>query len=387
MKLSMKTILLVGLLTFCLTAGGALAQTNSNITSVTSPTNVNLNSVAIIYNSTTNPSGDLSELNAWAVGDGGTIATWNGNSWTTVNSPTTENLHSVVFINATEGWAVGGSSNTGVILHYNGTWGIWNQISMSGNPSDMDTLTAPLYGVTVDSTGTVGWAVGANGLVLGWNGQSWYGFTSVTPNTLHGVGMVHGSADAWAVGEGGTIVHWDGTQWTNVNSPTIRPLYGIEMINATSGWAVGGTDTNGVILMMSGTTWNVQNNIDYGGATNQTTGSPTDTINATLYSVSMNTPDSAWAVGSNGNVLYWTGTEWAGQTNVQNGVTLRGVSMVHGVSDSTQAWAVGDQGTILAWTGTAWVPEFPLLIVVPVLIGVGLVFGILKKAKLRMLLK
>ncbi|MCW3996094.1 MAG: hypothetical protein NWE98_08115 [Candidatus Bathyarchaeota archaeon] len=379
MKFSIKTILLLTLLGFAFIFTAALARAqNSNLTGVTSPTTVNLNGVAIVNNLTTTPSGDLTKLDAWAVGDGGTIIHWNGNAWTTVNSPTTMNLYSTVFTNATDGWAVGGNGNNGIILRYNGTWTIWNHISFGNNASATDTVNATLYSVTVDSTDTVGWAVGANGLALGWNGEAWFGFQNIAPNNLRSVSMAHNSANAWAVGDGGTIVMWDGTKWSAMTSPTFAPLYAIEMINATSGWAGGGTDTNGIILTLNGTTWTVQNRINYGGATNTTAGGPTDIINATIYSISMNTPTSAWAVGSKGNVLYWDGNEWAGQANVESGANLRSVSMVHGVETSTQAWAVGQSGKILAWTGTNWVPELPM-IAVPLLLVVGVVAALLSK--------
>ncbi len=377
MRLSLKTILLSLLMIISLTLTGTYAQT-SNITSVTSPTIINLNAVAVVNNLTANPAGDLNSLNAWAVGDAGVIVYWNGNSWATVSSPTTANLYSVVFNNDTNGWAVGGNQNNGVILHYNGTWSLWTRISFDNDATATDTINSTLYDVTVDSTGMVGWAVGAHGLALGWNGQAWFGFRNIVPNTLRSVGMVHDSANAWAVGDGGTIVHWDGNSWETMTSPTFMPLYAIEMNDATSGWAGGGTENTGVMLMLNGSTWSVQNRINFGGATNTTAGGPTDSLNATIYSISMNNASSAWAVGAKGTVLFWTGSEWAGQTNVASGVNLKGVSMVHGSASSTQAWAVGNGGRILAWTGTQWVPELPI-IAIPLLMIVGLVAAFLSK--------
>ena len=144
----------------------ALAQT-SNINSVTSPTTVNLNAVAVVNNLTvTNTNNDLTKLDAWAVGESGTIVHWNGNTWATVSSPITDNLYSVVFTNATNGWAVGGSSSKGVILYYNGTWNVWTRISFSGYTDKFDTINTTLYSVTVSSDGMVGWIVGAEGITL-----------------------------------------------------------------------------------------------------------------------------------------------------------------------------------------------------------------------------
>ncbi len=109
MKFSLKIALTLCILSLCLSLSAASAQT-ANINSVTSPTSTNLNAVCIV-NNVTSSGNDITMLNAWAVGDGGTIVHWSGSSWTTVVSPTTLNLYSVVFTNPTDGWAVGGSSS------------------------------------------------------------------------------------------------------------------------------------------------------------------------------------------------------------------------------------------------------------------------------------
>ena len=369
------------MISLCSTFSFAFAQTSS-ITSVASPTTVNLNS-GYLVNNLTNTNNDLTALDAWAVGDSGTIIHWNGKNWTTVNSPTSVNLYSVFFVNASSGWAVGGSSNNGVILNYNGSWSVWKKISFSGNASGTDTINATLYSVTTDSTGMVGWAVGAGGIALGWNGAAWFGMTNVSSNTLRSVGMIHNSNDAWAVGDSGTILHWNGNAWVNLTSPTTTNLYAIEMVNATNAWAGGGSSDSGVLINLNGTTWSVWNKINFGGQVNNTAGYVTDRINATIYSISIDTASSAWAVGGKGTVLYWTGTEWDGLTNVGSGGALRGVSMVHGTSNgSTQAWAVGDTGEIIAWTGTQWVPEIPIIMAVPLLLSIGLVIALLRKSRL-----
>ncbi len=382
MKFSLKFALVLCLISLFSTFSFALAQISS-ITSVVSPTTVNLNSVYLV-NNVTNTNNDLTALDAWVVGDSGTILHWNGNSWSSVNSPTAVNLYSVFFVNASSGWAVGGSSNNGVILHYNGSWSVWNKISFSGNASGTDTINAPLYSVTMNDTGMAGLAVGAGGIALGWNGAAWFGMTNVSSNTLRSVGMIHNSNDAWAVGDKGTILHWNGTAWVNMTSPTTANLYTIQMINDTNAWAGGGNSSSGVLINLNGAVWNVWNKINFGGQVNNTAGYVTDLINATIYSISLGNATSAWAVGGKGTVLYWTGTEWAGQTNVSSGVNLKGVSMVHGTSNgSTQAWGVGDTGRILAWTGTQWVPEIPIIMVAPLLLSTGLVIALfLRKSRI-----
>lgn len=374
MKFSTKLALALCILSLCTSLPAvALAQT-SNINSVTSPTSIKLNAVCIVNNAT-EVANDLQMLNAWAVGDGGTIAMWSGSSWTTVTSPTSMNLYSVVFNNATSGWAVGGSSSQGVILHYNGTWGEWKIVSYSGKAGATDPINGTLYGVTVSSDGKTGWAVGANGIALGWDGNTWYGFTDASTNTLRAVGMIHGSMDAWAVGDSGTIVHWDGAKWNTLTSNTVQPLYTIAIQNASFAMAAGGSGNTGVVLSMNGSGWSTFTNFRFGGGS----GSTTSSLNATVNSITLASATSGWACGSGGLTMYWTGSEWDCNSNPTMG-NLNGISMIHG-GNAIQAWAVGDNGAIIAFNGSNWVPELPV-IAVPVILAVGLVAALFAKTKL-----
>ncbi len=379
MKLCLKFSLILLTALLCTTAITGVTAQDSTITSVSSPTSQNLNSVYVV-NNLTETNNDLTTLDAWAVGDAGTIAHWNGDSWVTVDSPTTENLYGVAFYNSSYGWAVGGASDRGVILNYdNGNWVEWDYVSFGSDPLATDMVNSTLYSVTIGNDLMSGWIVGADGIALSWSGDDciWWGMPTGLPTTLRSVAMVHGSEDAWAVGDHGIIMHWTGGVWSNMTSPTDLNLYGIVMVNgASSAWAVGGDDDNGTILRLDGTTWMVWTRINLTG--DNTNGN--DIINATLNSVTMDTPQSAWAVGNMGYTLYWTGIEWAGQIDVADGADLKSVSMVHGQSTgSTQAWGVGDNGNILAWTGTQWVPEIPLIMVMPLLIGVALAIAFRKK--------
>lgn len=331
-----------------------------------SPTTSNLNSVAIVSNST-GPT--LLNSYAWAVGDGGTIIMWNGTRWATMTSPTTMNLYSMVMLSNSAGLAVGGNSNSGVILRYNGTWSVMNTSSP---------INQTLYGVTADPSGSPAFAVGANGTIMMWNGNQWTQQTSPTTNTLRSVSMVHGSNNAWAVGDNGTIVMYNGNSWSTMTSPTTAQLNAVLMVNTTSGWAVGGKQNTGVIINMNGTSWSNFTRINFGVSSNNATA----ILNATLNSLTIDTPNSAWAAGASGMVLYWTGTEWVGQLNVLSVGNIRSIAMIHGATSGTsQAWGVGDGGKIIAWTGTSWIPEIPI-IALPALLAAIALAAFIGKAKL-----
>ena len=176
---------------------------------------------------------------------------------------------------------------------------------------------------------------------------------------------------------------WNGNSWQMMTSPTSTDLLAIQLANSTNGWAGGGKGDNGVLLNLNGTNWTIWNRINLGGSVNSTNGYVTDSLNKPVNSITMDTGVSAWAVGGNGTVLYWTGTEWDGQSGMAGGTNLRSVSMVHGTSTgSTQAWAVGDNGKIIAWTGAQWVPEVPIIMIVPLLLSIGLIV-LFSKARLR----
>ncbi len=371
MKFSLKLALTLSILSLCLSLSAASAQ-NANINSVSSPTSINLNSVCIVNNVTASGN-DLTKLNAWAVGDGGTIVMWDGSSWKTVNSPTTMNLYSVTFNNATNGWAVGGSSNKGIILHYNGTWSEYKNISFSGFTNTLDTVNDTLYSVTIDTAGTNGWIVGAGGVTLNFAGGTWFGMIGASANAIRSVAMIHGSAEAWAVGDAGTIMHWTGTAWQTMSSPTNMPLYAIQMISSTSGWAAGGSENSGTVLQLSGSTWQPVTSFVFG-----TNGTAVSSVNSTIYSITIGNSTSAWASGSNGLVMYWTGTNWECNANIASG-NLKGISMIH--DTLLQAWVVGDSGTIMAFNGTSWVPELPVFIV-PLILAMGLLVVVFGKSKL-----
>ena len=371
MRLSLKVALVLCLFTLGLSFSGSLAQT-ADISSVTSPTSVNLNSVCIV-NNVTSVGNDLTMLNAWAVGDSGAIAQWDGNSWSTVPSPTTDNLYSVVFNNATNGWAVGGSAGKGILLHYDGTWSEWPKISFSGFTNTTDMVNSTLYSVTISVDGMTGWIVGADGISLNWDGDYWFGLPSASASTLRDVGMIPGSSDAWAVGDDGTIVHWTGTEWETMMSPTMEPLYSIEMIDANTGWAGGGSNNDGVVLQLENSQWSVVDRFVF-----EANGVPQTSVNSTIYGITAGSSTSAWACGSNGLVMYWTGTDWECNANIFSG-NLRGISMIH--DTLLQAWTVGDGGVIMAFNGTDWVPEFPI-IVIPIILCIGLLVAVFGKLRI-----
>ncbi|MCK4407477.1 MAG: T9SS type A sorting domain-containing protein, partial [Bacteroidales bacterium] len=118
--------------------------------------------------------------------------------------------------------------------------------------------------------------------------------------------------------------------WNLMNSNTLRQLNDVCFINLSNGWAVG---KNGTILYFNGTEWS-----------EQTSGTTKD-----LCSVNFIDATNGWAVGKNGTILYFNGTEWSEQTSGTN-ENLNGIHFL----DAANGWAVGDSAKILFYNGTEW---------------------------------
>ena len=102
---------------------------------------------------------------------------------------------------ASDLWGVG---PVGMIRHFDGS-------SWSSVPSGTTDNFLGVWGAAANDV----WAVGAKGLVEHWNGSAWtpYGSFRLTTKNLY---VVRGRAanDAWIGAETGDLYHWDGTFWT-----------------------------------------------------------------------------------------------------------------------------------------------------------------------------
>ena len=166
----------------------------------------------------------------YAVGHGGTILHYNGTSWSSQTSGTTNNLYGVWGTsNGNHVFAVGAS---GTILYSTGS-GSWTALA-SGT-------TNTLYGIWGNDEEDV-FAVGHNGTILNYNGTSWSSMTSNTTNTLYSV-EGSGTSDVFAVGASGTILHYNDISWSSQTSGTTNTLYGVWDYNSSNIFAVGASGT------------------------------------------------------------------------------------------------------------------------------------------------
>ncbi len=205
-----------------------------------------------------------------------------GVSWTQIDTGTGANLLCNFFFNNLYGWVAGGNSQ---IRHTSDTGDTWGSQASSGF---MDSIKDTEFIST-----TVGFMVGldsgAGKIHRSVNGGIHWNEMTIPINTAALYGLCFIGSDAWACGNNGEILKSENTgiNWAKIaQTYTTDPLNDVDMATSLVGWTVG---TNGVILYTTngGTTWVQQESF---------------TTN-TLKAIIALSPEHAWAVGDNGDIL------------------------------------------------------------------------------------
>lgn len=284
--------------------------------------------------------------NGYAAGNAGTVlkTTDGGGTWTAVSITTTDPIRSISFIDVNTGWAAAGdpnnSSSSGAIwMTVNGGTS-WTQQSPSTTESRL--------GISMVSA-TNGWACGSRNGPLNidatvnggttWTNQSdanifgWtYDIDAQSTTTAYTVG------GAFFPSVTGLIISTtnSGSTWSLANTGTIPFLYGIDMFSTTNGFAVG--DQGAIMSTVDGIAWNAQ--------TSNTTN--------ILRGVSFISSTTGWVTGENGTILGTAngGTNWNAEVS-GTAVHLNNVFAF----DTDNIWAVGDSGTILKRTTVSGIEQ------------------------------
>jgi hypothetical protein len=182
--------------------------------------------------------------------------------------------------------------------------------------------------------------------------------------------------NAWAVGsapDGGGFAqtlaeHFNGIAWVQVassnpgGSASDNVLTGVAVKSPSDGWAVGeysnGTADQTLIEQLTGGAWEQVPSANPGGSSHDNT----------LSGVAIESPTSAWAVGSYNTgtrtrslIERWSGGAWSQVPSPSPSGTENELSGVTATS-ATDAWAVGRyvdgdgfaQTLILHWNGATW---------------------------------
>lgn len=235
--------------------------------------------------------------------------------WNAVNSGQSGIFYGVAVVDDTHAWVVGAN---GVILYFNGT----SWVEQESN------LSTDLYSVHfIDANN--GWAVGKGGKIVYFNGTSWSEQTSGTSNDLNGVQMLDAS-NGWAVGKSGVILYYNGSSWATQYTAT-KDMTKLSVLDASHVWAVGKA---GMAVFYNGSSWSVQ-----------TTGTTKD-----INDVGFSSADHGWAVGKAGLLLEFNSGTWS---ILSHNLTTKDMFGVFFTSP-TNAWAVGKTGTVLQYDGIEW---------------------------------
>ena len=294
----------------------------------------------------------------------------------TARSGPSSGLTAVSLLSATDGWAVGGTSQNGLTERYNGSsFAIVPSADLLAHHGTISN-TAGLTGVAaisrtnaiaVGSALTVGPGTVESAVAERWNGSSWTRTTVPNPGSNNALNAVAATSatDAWAVGTskpGVTTlpfaVHWNGSAWTQAATPApgtqANAFNGVAGTSAHDVWAVGYAQDlpssnpvkHSLIEHWNGSTWSRVPSPDFATG-NQTT---------ELTAVAAVSPTNAWAVG-NGTasttgavLLHWDGLMWkklAVPADQVGGVTANGC-------DVWLAGSIAGNPVILRLHGSTW---------------------------------
>ena len=282
------------------------------------------------------------------------VRSWNGHVWTIVASPNrgqndSNTLTGVSCIAANSCKAVGYSRGTG---------GVWKTLIESWNGQTWTLVNSPIKGtasnvlnavscVSANSCIAVGYA-GAKTLVESWNGHAWKLVASPSSGTvgngLLGVSCTSASACS-AVGYAGakTLVEsWNGSAWTIVASPNrgtpphSNRLESVSCLSPTSCRAVGTDRAQGganktLVESWNGHAWTIVASPSPGSSAND------------LHGVSCKSATSCQAVGNSGThtlVESWNGSAWSVAASPSPGTQINVLSAVSCTS-ATSCTAVG----------------------------------------------
>ena len=221
----------------------------------------------------------------WTVGYDGICLHYDGASWSSVISPTTKTLRSVVAFAPNNVWAVG---NSGTLLHFDGT--IWGQVQPELTTSDLYSL------AMVDED--EGWAVG-DGVILHYFNHRWSLFESPVSTILHSVTMLSHD-EGWATGDKGVVLHFRNGVWEQVKSVKNYDklnnvnFYAIAMQNLHTGFLAG----NQHLLIYRGEMWDEPDGPSFKSFLHQTNQDETFLGGSlSLYSIAVDASGEGWAVG------------------------------------------------------------------------------------------
>ena len=254
-----------------------------------------------------------SSQDVFATGEGGLLH-FDGESWELIDSQPIGSMTSLRGV----GNGLFATTLWGEILRYNGS-------AMEVAYLAPEALLS-IWGVSEKSI----YAVGANGLMLHFNGEAWSTIPSGCSTTLR---EIWGTADddLYIVGDQ-CKVHYDGHAFTELNLPpgNYQRIWGSSRDNIV----VWGVETNRHPFHFNGSDW-----------------TPVEIpTSSELMDLNGNAADNIYAVGTDGAIVRYDGLNWQKVTG-DDELSLAGVWGW----DENDVYAVGNKGRVVHYDGTSWV--------------------------------
>ncbi len=179
-----------------------------------------------------------------AVGNGGVVLWWDGQTWTQVRVPTEQDLWGVWGVNPYDVWAVGGNADeSGVLTVLRDTGSGFETVAMPVLERPDVKALFKVWGSGADDV----YMVGQNGAVLHWNGE--------ILEELH-VGVSEDLIAVWGTGpnrvaivggrRNGAAALWNGEEWRSPEVGNFPGLNGV-WLRGDSVHVVGNSGTAGII--------------------------------------------------------------------------------------------------------------------------------------------
>ncbi len=238
--------------------------------------------------------------------------------WNRVTLETTEDIFGSFINSDSDMWLVGAN---GLILHYNGA--AWTTVD-GGTTEDLNDI----YFVDENT----GFAVGANGTFMTYDGTAWTIVDAGVSDMLNGVAFADAD-NGFIIGDDGFVMQYSSGTFTTMEAtdesgdPITKDFYGIDVVDANNYWACGKSK---FIINYDGTSWT-------GGVVG----------GKDHYAVWFNAANDGWVSSKDGRIQHYDGSEW---TEIQTEADdLFGISF-----DGTTGYAAGKSGEMVVYDGTVW---------------------------------
>lgn len=178
-------------------------------------------------------------------------------------------------------------------------------------------------------------------------GATLYGVDAVDSGGMISMGLDMGTGalgQAWAVGTGGTIIEYNGTSWRQIG---MADFLGVKPPTATL-YAVSHAQDGTIMAVGAG-------GVTVRRGTDATWSSVPSGVTVNLNGVAATSATDALAVGDNGTVLHWNGSNLmaADASSFPQGKPGGSLRSIH-CYNPMDCWMVGGDSTIWHLSGSTW---------------------------------